>query len=231
MDTKIDSDNLDRSSWSDEPGQEFEYRSIDKSAIAAVIFTLLGTLFFLSKVLVVLPLIGLALSLVALSHIRKYPEELIGRKPAVFSLVVASVILVSGTIGHAYVYMTEVPEGYQRISFRMLKNDKATDLPYSEKALALDGESVFIRGYVRPGAKKTNLQKFILVGDFGSCCFGGAPEITDVVAISILGEERINYGWGIRKIAGKFRLNKNKAPTAEKEVPKVFYQIDADMVK
>ena len=232
MDKQIDSEDLDRDAWQDaEHSQEFEYRSIDKSSIASVIFALLGIAFLISKVLVVLPLIALALSLIALSNIKKYPEELIGRKPAMLAMVASLLVLVLGSTGHVYVYMTEVPQGYERISFRMLKNDKGTDLPYSEKALELDGESVFIRGYVRPGAKKSNLQKFILVGDFGSCCFGGAPEITDVVAISILGDERIDYGWGIRKIAGKFRLNKNKAPTAEKEVPKVFYQIDADMVK
>ncbi|MDG2013626.1 MAG: hypothetical protein P8J33_08980, partial [Pirellulaceae bacterium] len=225
MDKQIDSNDLDRDAWQEEESsQEFEYRSIDKSSVASVIFAVLGLAFVISKVLVVLPLIALALSLIALSNIRKYPEELIGRKPAVFAMVVALLVLVLGSTGHVYVYMTEVPEGYQRISFRMLKNDKGTELPYSEEAVGLDGESVFIRGYVRPGAKKNNLQKFILVGDFGSCCFGGAPEITDVVAISILGDERIDYGWGVRKIAGKFRLNKNKAPTAEKEVPKVFYQ-------
>ena len=113
----------------------------------------------------------------------------------------------------------------------MLKDDKDTDLPYSEKAVALDGEKVFLKGFVRPGTKKKNLQKFILVGDFGSCCFGGAPEITDVVAINILGEERVHYGLRVRKIAGTFKLNKRKAPTAEKEVPKVFYQIDAEYIK
>ena len=233
MDKQIDSRDIGSESWpvADDDQQEFEYRSISKSAVAAAIFAVLGLTFVVSKVLVVLPLIALALSLISISNIRKYPEELIGRKLAKLALIVSSLVLAVGLAGHAYVYMTEVPDGYERISFRMLKNDKDTELPYSEKAVALDQQKVFIRGFVRPGAKRKNLQKFILVGDFGSCCFGGSPEITDVVAISIMGDQRINYGWGIRKIAGTFRLNKRSAPTAEKEVPKVFYQIDADMVK
>ena len=127
--------------------------------------------------------------------------------------------------------MTEVPDGYNRISFRMLKDDPTTDKPYSEKAEELDMTPVFLKGFVRPGNKRKNLKDFILVGDFGSCCFGGSPEITDVVAVSIKSDKRVNYGLRIRKIAGTFRLNRNAAVTQEKEVPRVFYQIDADIVK
>ena len=140
-------------------------------------------------------------------------------------------LLIGGTSWHTYVYMTEVPDGYDRISFRMLKPNKKTSLPYSETAEELDGSKVFLKGFVRPGTHRTNLRDFILVGDFGSCCFGGNPEITDVVAISIQGDERVNYSLRVRKIAGTFRLNRRAAPTDEKEVPKVYYQIDADIVK
>ncbi len=228
MDTKIDSaDKVDRYSGE----LEASYRSLSKAAIAGAAFAILGTVFLLASVLIILPVIALGLSLVGVGNIKKYPEELVGMKAAKFGLVTSLLVLVGGLGWHYYVYSTEVPEGFERISYRMLKDDKDTDLPYSEKAVALDGEKVFLKGFVRPGTKKKNLQKFILVGDFGSCCFGGAPEITDVVAINILGEERVHYGLRVRKIAGTFKLNKRKAPTAEKEVPKVFYQIDAEYIK
>lgn len=178
-----------------------------------------------------MPVIGLGLSMVGLANIRKYPEELIGRKAARFGLILSLIVLVGGLGWHTYVYHTEVPEGYQRISYRMLKDDKDTDLPFSEKALELNQKKVFLKGFVRPGSKKKNLKRFIMVGDFGSCCFGGSPKITDVVAINILGDERVNYGFRIRKVSGTFRLNQRAAPTTEKEVPKVYYQIDADQVK
>ncbi len=233
MDTRIESQILDHSTTLDGDGGilETHYRSISKSAIAAVIFSLLGLTFYVASVLIILPLIALALSLIAISSIRKYPEELVGRSAARLALVLSALVLFTGLAWHTYVYLTEVPDGYQRISFRMLKNDKDTDLPYSEKALQLDKQKVFLKGFVRPGAKRNNLKKFILVGDFGSCCFGGSPDITDVVAISIQGDERVNYGLRVRKVAGTFRLNQRAAPTAEKEIPRVYYQIDADIVK
>ena len=234
MDTKIDSidpDSFDQAVDHGDPVLETHYRSISKSAIAAAIFSLLSLTFLVAAVLIVLPLIALALSLIAISNIRKYPEELVGGSVARLALLLSSGVLLGGLAWHTYVYLTEVPDGYQRISFRMLKNDKDTDLPFAEKALELDRQKVFLKGFVRPGAKRKNLKKFILVGDFGSCCFGGSPDITDVVAISIQGEDRVNYGLRVRKIAGTFRLNQRATPTAEKEVPKVYYQIDADIVK
>jgi len=207
------------------------YRSISKAAISGAVFSILGVVFLVASVLIILPVIALGLSMVGLANIRKFPEELVGRKAARFGMVLSALVLVGGSAWHYYVYSTEVPEGYERISYRMLKDDKDTDLPFSEKAMALDQKKVFLKGFVRPGAKKKNLQKFIMVGDFGSCCFGGSPEITDVVAVNILGDDRVNYGFRVRKIAGTFKLNKRAAPTAEKEVPKVYYQIDADQVK
>jgi len=89
--------------------------------------------------------------------------------------------------------------------------------------MELDGKKVFIKGYVRPpGGKKRKLQDFILVGDFGSCC---------VVAVSIIGDDTVDYGYALRRIAGTFRLNKQTKRTKEKEVPQVFYEIHTNEVR
>ncbi|MGI9516243.1 MAG: DUF3299 domain-containing protein [Pirellulaceae bacterium] len=210
---------------------EIHYRSLSKAAVGGTIFAFLGLGYLLATPLILLPVIGLGLSWIGVTNVRRFPEELVGRKLAKIGLVLSILLLAGGTAWHTYVYMTEVPEGYERISFRMLKPDRKSQLPYSPNAEELDGTKVFLKGYVRPGTHRTNLRDFILVGDFGSCCFGGNPEITDVVAISIQGEERVNYSLRVRKIAGTFRLNRRAAPTDEKEVPKVYYQIDAEIVK
>lgn len=214
-----------------QPNHEMVYRSISKAAIGAACFSLLSLLFLVSLVFIVLPLVGVVLGLVALSSIRRFPEELSGRRIARFSLILSALLLVGGTGMYIYEYATEVREGYDRISFRILKDDAKTGLPYSEQAEELDGKPVFLKGWVRPGNRKKNLKDFILVGDLGSCCFGGSPKITDVVAISIQGDDRVDYSWRMRKIHGTFRLNREAARTGEKEVPRVFYQIDADSVE
>jgi hypothetical protein len=230
MDKQIDSSELYASDIAD-TGNIFHYRSISKAALAGIIFSITGFLFFISSLLIVLPLAGFALCLIGLSSIKRLPEELSGKSVAKTGLILSGVTLLIGSALHGYTIATEVPEGYERISYRMLKDDPKTLLEYSEKAEELDGKKVFLKGWIRPGNRTNNLKDFILVGDFGSCCFGGSPKITDVVAISILGDERVSYGWKMRKIAGTFRLNRKKASTTEEGVPSVYYQIDADIVK
>lgn len=234
MDTQLEHADLHESSLpsgKDQPDNELHYRSVSKSGAAGAILAGLGLMYLLSSVLIVLPLAGLALSLIGLSNIRRLPDELTGRSLARIGLGLSAAVLIGGTSWHAFIYMTEVPEGYDRISFRMLKDNEKTALPWGEQAEELDGKKVFLKGWVRPGNRKNNLKDFILVGDLGSCCFGGSPKITDVVAISIQGDERISYSWRMRKIAGTFRLNRRAVRTREKDVPRVFYQIDADIVK
>lgn len=226
---------LESEAWSDQDEQatirsEFVYRSLSKPALLSLIVSLFGLLFFLFKAFVFLPIMGLAFGLIALSGIRNRPSELTGRLPAKIGVGLSALALVGGLAKHGYEYATEVRPGYERISFRMLKDNDRTALPYSEEAEALDGKKVFIKGYVRAGSQQRNLKDFILVGDFGACCFGGNPKITDVIGVSIQGDERVSYSWSLRKIHGTFRLKRRPAVTREKEVPRVFYQIDAEYV-
>ena len=79
--------------------------------------------------------------------------------------------------------------------------------------------------------KKRKLKEFILVGDFGSCCFGGDPKITDVVAVTIIGDDTVDYGYSLRRVAGTFRLNQRTRRTKEKDVPQVFYEIHTNEVR
>ncbi len=113
----------------------------------------------------------------------------------------------------------------------MLDVDEDAELPYSKEAEQLDGKKVFLRGWVRPGDRKKKLKKFILVGDFGSCCFGGNPKISDVVGVVIQTDETVDYSFRMRRIGGTFRLVKEAAKTGESEVPRVFYQIEADYIR
>ncbi len=222
----------DRTAPSANKGQEFQYRSVSKSAVASIVFAILGALSsFVTPIFVLLPTLGAGFGLLSLLSFRRFPDELVGKLAAKIGLVVSLVCLVGSVGWHSYVYATEVPEGYQRISYAMLRDNPKTSLPFSEKAKQLDGQKVFLKGYVRPGAKKNNLKNFILVGDFGECCFGGSPKITEVVAINIQSDDTVNYSFALRRIGGFFRLNPATKRIAEKDVPQVFYEIEADHVK
>jgi hypothetical protein len=212
--------------------QDFQYRSVSKATICCLVFTILGALFsWISPLFLLMPVLGIGFGMVALSSFRRFPDELIGKLGAKIGLFASLLMLIIGTGTHWYVYATEVPEGYQRISFADLKPPKRNPLPYGEKAKEIDGEKVFLKGYVRPSTKKKGLKKFIMVGDFGDCCFGGSPKITEIVAVDIRIPKTIDYGWGLRKIGGTFKLNPNTKPISEKDIPQVFYEIEADYVK
>ena len=211
---------------------EQQYRSISKAAVVCVVFTLMSILAYVFSVFVLLPLLAICFGLFAISKINKYPEELTGRRAAQIGVFVSAIVLITAGAMHGFIYATEVPEGYERISFNSLKPNKRTKLPVSEKSVELSGKQVFLKGYVRPGMKKNRLKKFILVGDFGSCCFGGNPEITDVVAVSLVNEDDyVNYGYRLRKIGGEFILHRRPKSVSEKDLPYILYEIEADYVK
>lgn len=228
----MNSIHLESSRVSLHQNERLQYRSVSKSAVACAVFAILGLTAFVHPVFVILAALGVGLGIVALINFHRYPTELVGKIAAQIGLVVSTVCLVASVVHHIYVFQTELPEGYQRISFSMLRDNPKTPLPYNEQADGLNGQKVFLKGYVRPGDKKKNLKTFILVGDFGDCCFGGSPKISEVVAIRIvLPEKTVDYGYSLRRIGGTFRLNPQTAMTSEKDIPQVFYVIEADHVQ
>ena len=213
--------------------QEEVYQAVSKSAVASVIFGVLGLSAFLHQIFLLLPLLALLFGFLALKAIRQWPDELVGKSAAKIGLILGLVCLVASVAMHSFIYATEVPEGYRRISFAELKpSSRAQKGAFPPRVQEFDGEKVFIKGYVRPpSGKQYGLKSFIMVGDFGDCCFGGDPEITDVVAIKITCDDTVNYGYGLRRIGGTFKLNPRTTVSDEEEIPRVFYEIEADHVR
>lgn len=212
-------------------GNEFQYRTISKAAVASLALAILGVGAFMYPAFVLLPVLAVGFGFIALMEIRKYPEEVTGKLAAQIGLGCGLLVAAGSIAMHTYVHMTEVPDGYVRASFNDLKPNLRTPLPFSEKAKELDGKKVFLKGYVRPSDKRTNLKDFILVGDFGDCCFGGNPKITEVVAVNITSDDLIDHSYFIRKIGGTFRLDSSSRRIDEDGIPKVFYSIEADYIR
>ncbi len=195
------------------------YRSVSKTAVMTLVFAILSMSVWLSSVFLIFPAIGFILGVFALLGFRRFPDELIGRPVAKYSFGFCALSLVGGIAYHVYSYNTEVPPDYQRISFSILKPQGPT--PFATATEELDGKKVFIKGYVRPSQLRRNLKNFILVGDFGQCCFGGSPKMTNVIAVTLEGKLRVDYGWGLRHIGGVFHLNKRpRVSMTDKDVPR-----------
>ena len=185
---------------------EFPYRAISRSAIWATVlggFSLAGYLSIMWPVLALTGL-GIVLALFSLRSIRKYPNEFSGRGLAFFALMMNLTILVTGSSFHTYVYLTEVPAGYERIGFNMLRFDGEPDR-YTEASVELDGKDVFVKGYIHPASGTGMLNRFIIVGDLQTCCFGGQPKSSEMIEITLKPGQTMKAGdLAKRKLIGKF---------------------------
>lgn len=209
------------------PDQEF-YRIRCKSAVLAVLFGIFSLLGFVFMVFMLLAPLGIIFGWNAIRTIQRYPEEYFGKGMAQVGLLMGAISLFGGSGYHTFIYMTEVREGYERISFYGdLKNkDDAPTL----RAQALDGKKVFLKGYVRPGLRRTGLTEFLMVGDFGDCCFGGSPNLTEVVYVKMPENRTAQYDFMLRRIHGTFRLNTRlqSGDRIANDVKGYIYEIEAD---
>jgi hypothetical protein len=205
------------------------YRALSRPAVASLALAFLSLPGLLFQTLLILPLVGIVLGLVAIRSIKKYPEEWSGLRIAHAGVICCMVVAVAGTVLHVTEYVFEVPEGYERISFYELQPDEERpDLPVPPKALELDGKRIFVKGFVYPDGQQSNISKFVLVPDRGTCCFGGQPALTDMIEVSIVSNDRIRYSLQMRKLAGTLHVDMRLKPVSG--LGGVYYRLDADYV-
>jgi hypothetical protein len=203
---------------------------MNRAAVASLALAVLSIPALLFSTLLALPIAGIILGLVAIRSIKRYPEEWSGLRVAHAGVISCMVVAVAGAALHITEYVTEVPEGYERISFYELQPDKdRPDLPVPPKALELDGKRVFVKGFVYPDGQQSNITRFVLVPDRGTCCFGGQPKLTDMIEVSIVSDDRLRYSLQMRKLAGTLHVDTRLKPVSG--LGGVYYRLDADYVK
>lgn len=210
-----------------------DYRAISSLAIVGLVLSLLSTVVLLNMATAPLSVAGIVISGLAVWRIRRRSDELIGLGVARMGLVLSSVLLVSGITKASYVYATEVPEGFQRLSFRNLQppRDAPPQQLLPEDVKEWDGVDIFIKGYIHPstpGGSRTDIQKFILVPDQGTCCFGGQPKLTDMVQVSMLDGKSADYSMWARGVWGRFHV---RPGAAVEDMGTVVYHLDAVGIK
>ncbi len=226
MSHELDSDYEDEGEF-----REYEqYRSLSVAAVATIAIAVLSLAAIVFPSLLFLPLAGVLLGLYAYRKTQVRADELTGQGMATVGLGLCLLILFGAGGMHWIIYATEVPEGYERISFWQL--DAGPGQPESSippAALELDGKRVFVKGYVFPHTQRLGLKQFVLVGDMGTCCFGGQPKLTDMIEVTLEDPLTINFSYRPRRLAGTFKVNrilKNRS-----DVGGVCYQLEADYVK
>jgi hypothetical protein len=215
----------------DDDDDEFEdYRSLSSLAVVALIVGIISFLAFLTPILLIIPLLGAVLGVLAIVKTRRESEYYTGTTLAVVGLVLSVVFVTTAGAMHSILGVLEVPEGYEEISFWDLQPDEShPELPVPPSALKLDGKKVFVKGYVYPGTKQRDLKSFVLVPDMKSCCFGGQPKLTDMIEVTLEDPLRANFAYRRRGLGGVLRVHPQLKPSAE--LTGVHYALEADYLK
>ncbi|MBL9125331.1 MAG: DUF4190 domain-containing protein [Planctomycetaceae bacterium] len=206
-----------------------DYRALSSTAVASLVAGVLSVLCFLGWSMAILPLLGVLLGARALWSIRRTPDELTGKRLAVAGIVLSLACFAGGWGWLSYVYLTEVPDGYTRVSFSQLQPDASRQGEiFPPSALELDGKRVFIKGYVKPGAQAGGIKEFLLVRDLRECCFGDStPKLTDMVLVRLQDPLRADFSLWPRGLAGTLHVK----PDALGRPDSVLYSLDADYLK
>ncbi len=208
-----------------------QYRSLSTAAVASLVVGLLSTLAILDWILIAIPVIGVALSTFAWLKVKRHGDELSGLGLAHAGLILSIVFLICGPAWLTYAYLTELPDGYDRVSYAELQPDPAEagqQVPPS--ALELEGKKIFIKGYIYPGREKDGIQQFLLVRDQGDCCFGGNPKITDRIQVTLTDPLRLRYQPRLHKVGGVFHVEPQQAAVGGAKGG-VFYHLQADYLE
>jgi hypothetical protein len=207
------------------------YRALHTGAVVGFVLALVLAVFTIIStgnsseaciMVSVLNAVPLSICLWSLGRIRREPGLYAGRPLAAIGLIMSVVCLIVGVGYGSYVYATEVPDGYTRISFSKMKPDEiqerggVTVLP---EIAALDGKKIFIKGYIRPDSITVShgIDRFLLVRDNNQCCFGDASSIKyyDQIDVDMVGSQRVDYDQGVFRIGGVLRVkpeNLTKGP-------------------
>jgi hypothetical protein len=220
--------------------EQLHYRALHTGALIGLVLGVLSIFVVITAantldgclLVTPIPVLGIFISLRALSKIRQQPEAYTGRTIAMLGLVLSLVFLVSGVAYGGYVYATEVPDGYTRISFGGMKPDEVQErggVLIPPEIAALDGKKVFIKGYMRPDSVTVSrgIDRFLLVRDNNQCCFGDLSKIKfyDQIDVTMLGPLRVDYSQGIFRMGGTLHIQpENMAPGARNPV----YLLKAD---
>jgi len=134
---------------------------------------------------------------IALWQIRRSAGEMGGKVVARLGVGLSTLLLLAGSGYHAYAYVTELPKGYLRVNFNELSTYKPGyadgKVQFAPEVAALDGKPIYIKGYMYPTRQRFGLSEFVLVKDTGQCCFGGQPQMTDMIVVKFEDGMTVNH--------------------------------------
>lgn len=208
------------------------YRAMSKAAVSSLALAVMSLIAVLSPAMLWVPLLSLLLGIIALRRISRDSVGLSGRGLAWAGIVLSTPLALIGGTMQTVIYLTEVPDGYKRISFTDLRPDESRpEIPISQAALELNGQKVFVKGYMHPGVAGAGpVKEFVLVPDMGTCCFGGQPKLHKMIEVTMTGNNRLRYNRTKRKLAGVFKVD-GKLRQAAGDITTGPYKLEAEIAE
>lgn len=201
--------------------ETMQYRALHSGALVGLLLGLVSvtTLIVAADSLqyciaaALIPAMGILVSSFSLAKIRRESEQYTGRWMAVAGLALSLTFLIAGLGYGGYVYATEVPDGYSRISFNGMRPDELQErsgFAIPPEIAELDGKKVFIKGYIRPDSITVSkgINRFLLVRDNNQCCFGSLSSVKfyDQMDVRMMDSRTVDYTNGVFRMGGILRL-------------------------
>ena len=211
-------------------GMEFDYRPMPVLAPVSLFLGLASFIALMGVAGLLLALVGMVIGAAAVWTIRRSRGQYCGTALASVGLALSSVFFFSGA-GLLYRdYVTECPEGYRRVNFpaeisarKFLIEDGKLAIPPEVKPL--EGQKVFLKGWMWNTQSSRDLDTFVLLKDNGECCMGGNPAPYDMMEIRMADGSHVHYMEGLLAIAGVLHMD----PTGPERGDAV-YVLEADQV-
>ncbi|MCA9081585.1 MAG: DUF4190 domain-containing protein [Planctomycetaceae bacterium] len=193
---------------------EFSYRPVPIIAVTGFILALVSSLALFLWIALPITLVAAVVGIAAIWTIRSSQGAYGGQALAITTVVLSVLFAVGGVTYQMYLFKTELPEGYKRVSFYRDISEKGIaqtqyGLQPHPDILALDGEKVFLKGFIYPTEKMQDLNKFLLLKDNGQCCFGGQPKLEDRIGVVLKEGMTFDHTYNRVSLSGTFRLNRN----------------------
>jgi hypothetical protein len=185
------------------------YRALHPLAVVSTVVAGLSIITMLHWALAVVPLAGILLGWAALRQIRKAPDEWTGLRLAQIGIVLSAALWVFGYGWLLFAKTSEVPPGYQRLSYDDLQPDpsKPTE-PIPQTARDLNDAKVFVQGFMQSRRQLTGIKEFILQPASGECAFCiPSPKPTEKIRVILQGDMEAAYTSHLISVAGRFRVD------------------------
>ncbi len=189
--------------------QAVRYRALCPAAVASIAVGALSILTAFHWSLALVPLAGIGLGWRAVRRIRQASDEWTGLGLARLGIGLSLVLWAVGYGWLAFAHTSEVPYGYERVTYEMLQPDpNAPAEPIPQSALDMQDKRVFIKGYMQPRRQQTGIKEFILCPRNGECPFCiPNPKRTEMVRVVLQGDLETIYTTHLIGVGGRFQVD------------------------